>query len=104
VRSQELKEFAVFLLIAYDVATSKPEGERRLRRVARVCQDFGQRVQKSVFECQVGPMEWALLRDRLLKEVNLAEDSVRVYYLDAGVRVEHLGAGQPIDLQGPLVI
>ena len=94
----------MFVLIAYDVATSKSEGERRLRRVARACQDFGQRVQKSVFECQIGPMEWAQLRERLLKEANLAEDSLRVYYLDAGVRVEHLGAGQPHDLQGPLVV
>lgn len=94
----------MFVLIAYDVATSKPDGDRRLRRVARACQDFGQRVQKSVFECQLGPMEWAQLRDRLLKEADLAEDSLRIYYLDAGVRVEHLGAGQPLDLQGPLVI
>ena len=92
------------LLITYDVATTTPAGQRRLRRVARACQEYGQRVQKSVFECQVGPPEWALLRQRLLDEVDLKEDSLRVYFLDAGVQVEHHGVGQPIDLTGPLVL
>jgi CRISPR-associated protein Cas2 len=94
----------MFLLVTYDVATATPEGERRLRRVARACEDYGQRVQKSVFECRLGPVEWAHLRERLLKEADVAEDSLRVYYLDAGVRVEHLGAKQPEDLQGPLIV
>ncbi len=94
----------MFLLIAYDVATTSTEGERRLRRVARACEDYGQRVQKSVFECRLGPIDWARLRERLLKEINLAEDSLRVYYLDAGVQVEHVGAKQPEDLQGPLIV
>lgn len=92
------------LLITYDVATTTPAGRRRLRRVARACQDYGQRVQKSVFECQVGPTEWAQLRQRLLDEVNLTQDSLRVYYLDAGVQIDHHGIGQPIDLDGPLVL
>ena len=94
----------MFLLIAYDVATATPEGERRLRRVARACLDYGQRVQKSVFECRLGPIDWARLRERLQKEINLAEDSLRIYYLDAGVQVEHVGAKQPEDLQGPLIV
>ncbi len=94
----------MFLLIAYDVATTTPEGERRLRRVARACADYGQRVQKSVFECRVNSMDWARLRERLLQAIKVAEDSLRVYYLDAGVQVEHLGAKQPEDLQGPLIV
>ena len=94
----------MFMLIAYDVATTTPEGERRLRRVARACEDYGQRVQKSVFECRLGALDWARLRERLLKEINGAEDSLRIYHLDAGVEVEHLGVKQPEDLQGPLIV
>jgi CRISPR-associated protein Cas2 len=92
------------MLIAYDVSTSTPKGQHRLRRVARVCEDYGQRVQKSVFECVVGPSEWATLRQRLLDEADLHEDSLRFYFLDAGVQVEHHGVNEPVDLQGPLVI
>ncbi len=92
------------VLIAYDVATTTPEGQRRLRRVARACEDYGQRMQKSVFECELGATEWARLRQRLLEEADLKEDSLRVYFLDAATRVEHHGVGQPVDLQGPLII
>lgn len=92
------------VLVTYDVSTIMPEGQRRLRRVARACQDYGQRVQKSVFECQVGATEWALLRQRLLEEANLKEDSLRVYFLDVGTPIEHHGVGAPRDLEEPLII
>ncbi len=92
------------VLVTYDVSTMTAEGQRRLRRVARACQDYGQRVQKSVFECQVGPTEWALLRQRLLEEINLNEDSLRVYFLDGGTQIEHYGVGLPRDLEEPLII
>ncbi|MBA4067503.1 MAG: CRISPR-associated endonuclease Cas2 [Isosphaera sp.] len=92
------------LLVVYDVGTADPGGSRRLRRVARACQDYGRRVQKSVFECAVGPAEWVRLRARLLGEMDPAADSVRVYFLEADVRVEHHGAGEPRDLDGPLVV
>jgi CRISPR-associated protein Cas2 len=92
------------LLVTYDVATATPEGERRLRRVAQACEDYGQRVQKSVFECHVGAAEWARLKERLLKEMDESSDSLRVYYLDANVQVEHYGAGRPQDLNGPLIV
>ena len=92
------------LLLAYDVSTGTPAGQRRLRRVARACADYGQRVQKSVFECHVGPTEWSLLRQRLLAEADLKEDSLRIYFLDSGVRWEHHGVNEPVDLDGPLVI
>jgi CRISPR-associated protein Cas2 len=92
------------LLIAYDVSTVTPGGQRRLRRVARACADYGQRVQKSVFECRVGPTEWSLLRQRLLAEADLKEDSLRFYFLDSTVRWEHHGINEPTDLDGPLVV
>ncbi len=92
------------VLIAYDVSTVTPTGQRRLRRVARACADYGQRVQKSVFECVLGSTEWALLRQRLLDEANLHEDNLRFYFLDAAVQIEHHGVNEPVDLQGPLVI
>jgi CRISPR-associated protein Cas2 len=95
---------AVWVLITYDVATATPGGERRLRRVARACEDYGQRVQLSVFECRVEAKDWALLRQRLLSEMDPREDSLRVYFLDAGVQVEHQGVKEPISLEGPLVI
>lgn len=94
----------MFIVVAYDVNTETPEGRRRLRRVAQACKDFGQRVQKSVFECSVGATEWVALRSRLLTEMDAGVDSVRFYFLDADVRVEHHGAREPRDLDGPLVI
>ena len=92
------------LLIAYDVCTARPGGERRLRRVARACEDYGQRVQKSVFECTLGEIEWARLLARLLEEMDATQDSLRVYHLEADVRVEHHGVNEPVDLEGPLVL
>ncbi len=92
------------VLIAYDVCTSSAGGVRRLRRVARACQDYGQRVQKSVFECNLGSTEWMILRTRLLKEIDATSDSLRFYFLDADVRIEHHGSGKPWDMEGPLVV
>ena len=79
---------------------------RRLRRVARACADFGTRVQKSVFECQVGQKEWVELRARLLREIKAEEDSLRFYFLDETCvqRTEHHGTGRPMDLSEPLVL
>ncbi|HUG26118.1 CRISPR-associated endonuclease Cas2, partial [Piscinibacter sp.] len=70
----------MFVLVSYDVATTTKEGRRRLRRVARACLDFGQRVQFSVFECQVDPEQWTRLKLRLLDEYDSAEDSLRFYF------------------------
>lgn len=92
------------LLIAYDVATSTPSGTRRLRRVARACGDYGQRVQKSVFECRLGAAHWSELRQRLLDETDLRQDSIRVYHLHDDTAIEHYGASEPPDLEGPLVV
>ena len=96
----------MLILVTYDVATVELAGRRRLRRVAQACEDYGTRVQKSVFECQVGQKEWARLRDRLLSEINSGEDSLRFYFLDekAVARTEHHGVAKPIDLTEPLIL
>ena len=69
----------MYIVVTYDVSTETREGRRRLRRVAKVCLNYGQRVQKSVFECRVGDKELFLLRERLLEEYNEKEDSLRIY-------------------------
>jgi CRISPR-associated protein Cas2 len=93
------------MLVTYDVSTESAAGRRRLRRVARACLDHGQRVQKSVFECEVDPARWAALKARLLAEIDPAMDSLRFYRLGARgrARVEHFGAKPTLDLEGPLL-
>lgn len=94
------------IVITYDVSTTTVEGRRRLRRVAKTCLDFGQRVQNSVFECLVDPGQLVLVRSRLLQIINPETDSLRIYLLghDWDRRVEHHGAKASFDPQGPLVI
>ena len=96
----------MMVLVAYDVNTETPEGQRRLRRVAKICQNFGQRVQNSVFECLVEPAQWTDLRHRLENEADLERDSLRYYYLGANwrKRVEHVGAKPSYDPEGPLIL
>lgn len=93
------------MLVAYDVNTESTAGRARLRRVARACLDFGQRVQNSVFECEVEPAQWTALRARLVALIDPARDSLRFYRLgaDGKRRVEHVGAKPALDLDGPLV-
>lgn len=71
----------MWIVVAYDVNTETKTGRRRLRRVAQVCKNYGQRVQKSVFECQVDEMKYEALRRQLLKEINEKEDNLRLYRL-----------------------
>ncbi len=94
------------VLITYDVNTETAEGRRRLRRVARICQNYGQRVQKSVFECVVDPAQWAELRHQLISEADLTVDSLRFYFLGKNWkrRVEHVGAKPGYDPEGPLIV
>ena len=93
------------MLVTYDVATGDAAGRRRLRRVARLCRDYGQRVQYSVFECQVDPAQWAMLRARLVEEIDEELDSLRFYRLGANwrLRIEHVGSKASYDPDGPLV-
>jgi CRISPR-associated protein Cas2 len=96
----------MLVLVTYDVQTSEPGGAGRLRRVARACQDFGQRVQYSVFEIEVDPAQWALLRARLERLIDPTRDSLRYYYLGGNGRrrVEHVGAKAAPNLGGPLIV
>lgn len=96
----------MLILVTYDVATVEAAGRRRLRRVAQACEDYGVRVQKSVFECQVGQKEWIVLKNRLLREIKTDEDSLRFYFLDetAKTKIEHHGVEKPIDLTEPLIL
>ncbi len=96
----------MLVLVSYDVKTSDDGGARRLRRVARVCENYGQRVQYSVFECIVDPAQWTMLRERLVAEIDENADSLRFYFLGANWRnrVEHVGAKESIDQEGPLII
>lgn len=96
----------MFVLVSYDVQTSTPEGQKRLRRVAKVCRNYGQRVQYSVFECIVPPDKWVQMRVRLIQEIDEEKDSLRFYFLGANwrQRVEHIGAKAALDQEGPLII
>lgn len=98
----------MFLIVAYDVSTvDERAGARRLRRVAKACTSFGIRVQKSVFEMQLGQKEWVELRARLLKEIDPTQDSLRVYFIDQSSkdRIEHYGVTRPVNVvDDPLVL
>jgi CRISPR-associated protein Cas2 len=96
----------MLVLVTYDVATTTAAGRKRLRRVAKACLDFGQRVQNSVFECSIDPAQWAELRHRLLELYEPSEDSMRFYFLGKNWerRVEHHGAKPSVDLDGPLLV
>lgn len=96
----------MMVLVTYDVATTERAGQRRLSRVAKTCLNYGQRVQKSVFECSVTPDQWAELRHKLIESIDPATDSLRFYFLGSNWqhRVEHVGAKAAIDYDGPLIV
>jgi len=96
----------MLVLVTYDVRTSRAGGAKRLRQVAKACLDFGQRVQYSVFEIEVDPAQWTLLRARLEAIIDQKIDSLRYYYLGANWRrrVEHIGAKPAMDFDKPLIL
>lgn len=96
----------MFVLVSYDVNVKSDGGQRRLRRVAKTCKNYGQRVQFSVFECIVDPTQWAILRQKLVNEIDSEKDSLRFYFLGSNWRhrVEHVGAKEIVDLEGPLIV
>ncbi|MBK7613574.1 MAG: CRISPR-associated endonuclease Cas2 [Burkholderiales bacterium] len=96
----------MLIIVCYDVNTESKAGRRRLRRVAKVCESTGQRVQKSVFECQVTLAEFEALERRLLDEIELAEDCLRLYRLpdSRGAEVKEHGRFKAVDFEGPLVL
>jgi len=96
----------MLVLVSYDVSTRDEDGRRRLRRVARLCENKGQRVQNSVFECLVDAAQWVTLRAALIAATDLEQDSLRFYFLGNGWkhRVEHAGTKPAYDPEGPLLI
>ena len=96
----------MLVLVTYDVKTLEGNGKKRLRAVARACEDYGQRVQFSVFEIEVDPAQWTKLKARLEGIIDPTHDSLRYYYLGANWqrKVEHLGAKPATDLNGTLIV
>lgn len=96
----------MLVLITYDVNTEDAKGKGRLRRVAKKCVSYGQRVQNSVFECIVDAGQCKLLKEQLLKIVDLEKDSLRFYYLGNKYKnkIEHYGAKKTIDQEGVLIL
>lgn len=96
----------MMVLVTYDVSTTSENGQKRLRRVAKACQNVGQRVQNSVFECLVDPAQWTDLRHRLVNQIDTEVDSLRFYFLGKNWkrRVEHVGAKPSYDPEGPLIV
>ena len=96
----------MLILVTYDVNVETPEGRRRLRRVAKLCVNHGQRVQNSVFEILIDNAMWIKLRDRLQREIDPEKDSLRYYNLGNHwhTRVEHYGTKPSYDPEGPLIV
>ncbi len=96
----------MLVIVSYDVSTINKRGQRRLRRVAKICESFGLRVQNSVFECIVDPAQWTRLRNLLLKACSTEEDSLRFYFLGSNWerRVEHHGIKETPNLEKDTLI
>ncbi len=94
------------MLITYDVNTETSDGKRRLRKVAKQCLNYGQRVQNSVFECLVDPVQFLELRKRLESIIDPEKDSLRYYNIGNNwkSRVEHIGAKQAYDPEGIMLV
>ena len=94
------------VLVTYDVNITTDSGKKRLRKVAKQCEDYGQRVQNSVFECLVDPVQFAQLRKRLEAIIDPEKDSLRYYFLGANWkhRVEHVGAKATYDPEGVMIV
>ena len=96
----------MMVLVSYDVSTITGSGQKRLRRLAKACRDYGQRVQYSVFEIEVDFAQWTFLKSKLCELIDPEQDSLRFYYLGKNwqTKVEHVGAKPVLDLNGPLIL
>lgn len=96
----------MMVLVSYDVSTTSASGQKRLRRIAKACRDYGQRVQYSVFEIEVDFAQWTFLKSKLCDLIDPEQDSLRFYYLGKNwqTKVEHVGAKEVLDLNGPLIL
>ena len=96
----------MLIVVAYDVSTETREGRRRLRHIAQACKNFGQRVQQSVFECTVSPIQYEELKRKLLSIIEEREDRLRIYRLTEP-RQQHIeiyGLDGTVDFEGPLLV
>ncbi|MGG1553022.1 CRISPR-associated endonuclease Cas2 [Paenibacillus ferrarius] len=96
----------MLVLVTYDVSTTSSEGQRRLRQVAKTCQNYGQRVQNSVFECVVDATEFAIMKLKLIEIMDPEQDSLRFYQLGNNYKnkVDHVGVKTSLDLEGPMIL
>lgn len=95
----------MLILVSYDVATSSEGGTKRLRKVAKICQNYGQRVQNSVFECIVDSTQFEVMQNELTAVIDGQVDSLRFYRLGKNykTKVKHVGAKPSIDIEGTLI-
>ena len=96
----------MLILVTYDICLEDSSGAKRLRRVAKQCQNFGTRVQNSVFECHVNATEYVELKHKVLSEIDDSKDSVRFYSLGNKFtgKVEHFGVKKGLDVTEPLIM
>lgn len=96
----------MIIIVTYDVSTETAAGRKRLRRVAKICERTGQRVQKSVFECNVNAMQYEELERQLLAEIDEQEDNLRLYRLTEPVEmhIKEYGNFRAVDFEGPLIV
>ena len=96
----------MIIIVSYDVKTISVGGTRRLRRIARICQNYGQRVQFSVFEINLDHTKWISVKQRLLDEININEDSLRFYYIKNNTKnnIEHFGQKSSMDFDDTLIV
>lgn len=95
----------MLVVVTYDVSTVSSAGRKRLRKVAKICQNYGQRVQNSVFECIVDATQYSTLKVELTSVINAEQDSLRFYQLGKSYhnKIEHIGNKDSVDLEGPLL-
>ena len=96
----------MYILVTYDVDTTDKAGQRRLRRVAKACIDYGQRVQNSVFECELTEVQLCMLKERISEIIDHSLDSIRIYHLNRNEnrRVEVMGAETSFDVNDALIL
>ncbi|MGI6349678.1 MAG: CRISPR-associated endonuclease Cas2 [Eubacteriales bacterium] len=96
----------MYILVTYDVQTTDSAGRKRLRKIAKICLNYGQRVQNSVFECKVDESEYLLMKFEIIKEMNIEEDSIRFYRLGTKYKekTEHFGTKKPYDFEEAFII
>ena len=95
----------MLILITYDVSTTTTEGKRRLNKIAKICCNYGQRVQNSVFECDVDYSQYVFIKDKLLKLFDSEQDSIRIYNIgnNYASKKEHFGNKKSYDPEGVLL-